>query len=270
MADLLLLQMDHRYLAQITEIGAQISDFVSKNGVLAFLIVIIALVVLIIFAGLIYALTLIAKVLLKQQDSSAKRDERIETVSSKVDDVAKSQDKVEDLLEKSATAYDKMTASMDANTEVTRATVTSYQALDENVVKSYDATSAVIGITSADVKKNSDQNADKIITVIQDFQKSIESEDGALRTDLKTHSDRIIGQFQALYKRNVELEAENILLKMTSAARLQDKNAGVTTDSNPTEPLVVMEAAKLSPIDGEANREIIDAAKVDHPTGEAK
>lgn len=130
---------------------------------LAFLIVIAALTLLAVFGGLVYVLSQVVKMQGKQLDASEKRDQRIDTVSTKVETVVQGQDKGNQLIQTNTKAFDKLAESVDANTELTRSTIKSYQTLEDNFVASYDSTSKVIGMTGLDIKKNADENTEKII-----------------------------------------------------------------------------------------------------------
>lgn len=178
------------YLGQITELGDQISKFVAANGVLAFLIVIAALTLLAVFGGLVYVLSQVVKMQDKQLDASEKRDQRIDRVSVKIDDVAQDQNALKSLIDTNTKAFDKVAESVDKNTELTGSTIKSYATLEEQFVSSYDATSKAIGLSGLDIKKNSDSNTTKIITEVQklptaaDIRRELEEPFQQIRDDI--------------------------------------------------------------------------------------
>lgn len=207
------------------------------------------------------ALEKFTKTLQDISDRQAAHDNQISEIDASIEEVKAVQEG----------AFTKLIESIDANTQLTGSTIKSYQNLEEQFVASYDSASKTIDLRALDIKKNSNDNTDRIIEELNKLAERLENPDGVLRQDLKAQTDTIKGELQSLVQERdnlkIELEIAN-LAKQSVEAKLAEVQSGA---SDKPEPLTFIMAAEqhLSPIDGAANREAIDAAKTE-PTGEAK
>ena len=107
-------------------------------------------------------------------------DEQIDDIEEKIDDVQKKQ----------TNAFEKLTETLESQIQVSQATVKSYQTLEENFVQSYDSTSKFIGLSAAEIKKNSDANTSAIIAEVHrvpssaDIRKELEPSFLQIREDI--------------------------------------------------------------------------------------
>lgn len=282
---LLLAESDYKTKQGIREIGLLPTDqipkiidafgkFIAENGVFSAILLLFVLGVLLSIIMLLYVVLQLIKLQTKATDASAKRDERIDRVSTRVEDVqdkvAGVQEKLVSIIEPIVPTFRSMKDSMDANTELTRSTVTSYQTLEENVVKSYDAASIIIGRTGDDVKKNSDANTQKIIEdghsdtekIIAEVQQ-LAAPSGAIRSDIQRIALDIVDAFKSLDQKNNNLEIENQILRIANEKLITD---AIETDPHPSEPLNRIPSGALSPVSGEFNRSVIDGDQPEPPT----
>lgn len=277
---------------KLPEIIDSLSKFVAANGVVALIVLIVALGILGSIFLLLYVVLQLIRLQNKAQDNSAKRDERIDKVSVRIEDVSNDVDKlnmnmmttdglVQKALDGLISGLSDINASMKNASKVT-------SDISEHMVTALNEQSTAIGISSTDIKKNSDNNTDKIINEINEIKKGIETHDGTMRTDLKDQVDRVIEAVQQLAtliaaKDTVIATKDATITSLTKRlADMQAVNMGLSVDPHRTEPLGnVIAAAKLSPVDGEANRKAIDpkpdddpppnpAGAIDPETGEAK
>lgn len=248
------------YTAQITDAFNLASKFIADHGLFAFLVLVVVIVICFVIGGLVYAILQSFKLLGKMQDNSATRDTRLDELDKGQDRLKDSQEKVADALEKISPAFDRLTEMVNGHTEVTRATVTSYQTLEEKFVQSYDATSIAIGTSSKDVKENSNKNTEKIIKAVDDIKFTVANE---LKEPLDKVESAVSGLTEMIKSQVMSLEARAINAERTAAqlelriSQLQAVNAGASTDPDHTVPLSEFKLPN-SPSAAEDNRKELD------------
>lgn len=248
------------HLNQLPSIIDSITKFANENGVLSLIITVIVLGAIASIVLLLYVLLQLIKLQFKAQENSAERDRRIDKVSEKVEGVSEKQEKLVEIVSPVTTAFDKLTQAVNANTELTTATIKSYKSLDDNVTKSYDATSAVIGLSADAVKKNSDANTEKIIKTIDDITITVANE---LKEPLDKVENAVSGLTDLIKTQVINLETRAISAERTAAqlelriSQLQAVNAGASPDPDHTIPLSELKLP-YSPDAAEDNRKVLD------------